>query len=124
MADTYRTDSAVESHATVIEAGDGRHFLILRFRVREWKTLVLQHTLQPDCWVSRRELHENMDPVLALSGYLFGPSQPQHPVEQLKRQLASYEKLTWSLRKRVSELERADHVKAARKRGKRVRRNT
>jgi hypothetical protein len=124
MADTYRTDHAVESHATVVDVGDGRHFLVLQFRVREWKTIVLQHGFQPDCWISRRELHENMDPVLAVSGYLFGPSQVRHPLEDLKRQLANYERLTWSLRNKVSMLERIKQTKASRKRGKRGGRNT
>jgi hypothetical protein len=121
MFDTYRTDSSVESKVTTIDTGDGRHFVVVQYRIREWKTLVLQHEMKPDCWISRREVDGKMDPALALTGYLLGPKPIPHPIEDLKRRLAARENDNWTLRKRLMDLERAALKAPAGKRGGRGR---
>jgi hypothetical protein len=122
MGVTYRTDEAVEAHATAIESGDGRHFLVVRFRIREWKTLVFQHAMAPDSWLSRRELHQNMEPIPALTGILFGAPQLPHPIESLKRQVEALRRDNWKLRSELLSIKKP-HGRAVGERGKRGRRN-
>lgn len=122
MGGTYRTDPAVESRVTAVETGDGRHFLVIQYRIREWKTLVLQHAMAPDSWLSRRELHQNMEPVPALTGLLLGPQQLPHPIEDLKRRLAAERRVNWDLRNEIRKLKERPE-RPARKREGRVSRN-
>lgn len=119
MGGTYRTDPSVESRVTAVETGDGRHFLVIQFRIREWKTLVLQHAMVPDSWLSRRELHENMEPIPALTGVLLGPQQLPHPIEDLKSRLAIERRANWNLRNEIRTLKERQ-ARPARKRGRRV----
>lgn len=124
MSGTYRTDPASESQVTAVETGDGRHFLVIRFRIREWKTLVLQHEMAPDCWLSRRELHQNLDPVSALTGFLLGPRQMPHPIEMLKAQLSREQRANWGLRNELMKKISCPKKKTGKKRGGRVRRDS
>lgn len=125
MADTYRTDRSVESDVTAVDIGDGRHFVVIRYRIREWKTLVLQHTMKPDCWVSRREIHGCMDPIAAVTGYLLGVRW-DHPIEELKKRLANCERDNWSLRVRLEKMTTQSPRKPKKEaeRGRRAGRNT
>jgi len=123
MKGTYRTDPSTEAQVTVVEIGDGRHFLVVRFRIREWKTLVLEHQISPDCWISRRDVDGNVDPVDAVTGHLL--RQPaSDPVSLMKRDLLAERRANWELRNELLRLKKKPvQVVGERKRGKRGRRN-
>ncbi len=122
---TYRTDPASDAQVTAVETGDGRHFLVIQFRIREWKTLVFQHEMAPDSWLSRREIHQNVEPVPALTGLLLGPREMPHPIEVLKKRLSLEQRANWDLRNELRRVNArlTEKVKRKKGRGKRVSRN-
>lgn len=117
MKGSYRTDPSTEARVTVVELGDGRHFLVASFKIRDWKTLVLEHEVSPDCWISRRDIDGFVDPVLAVTGHLLRPS-PADPVSQMRRDLAAARRATWALQ---DELLKAKAAAIAAARGERKR---
>lgn len=123
MSGTYRANRAFESHVTAMELEDGRRFLVIQFRIQGWQTLVLEHGMRLDSWLSRREICGYMEAVPALSGLLLGPQQLPHPIEELKKRLALEQRQNCSLKSEIRRLTlRAE--KAGRKRGGRGRRNS
>ena len=122
MSGSYRTEQAVEAHATMVDAGNGRRFLVVRFRATGFKTIVLQHSENPDAWLSRRELDVDMDPELAVTGLLLGPQQIPHPIEILNERIEALRKQNWDLHNRLHRAT-APAKRPGKKRGKRVRRN-
>ena len=115
MAQVYRTDPSVESRAIAVEVGDGRHFLVIQFRLREWKTIVFQHMVSPDCWISRREIHGKMEPEAAVTGYVLSSVKIPHPLEILRSRLARAEAATFALRRKVIGASKAARIAPKRK---------
>lgn len=126
MKGTYRTDPSTEAQVTVVETGDGRHFLVARFKLREWKTLVFQHEVSPDCWISRRDIDGYLDAQDAVTGYLLRQPVPD-PVSRMKRDLELAQRSNWALRDELMKLKAcaaAGRVEKRRGVNKRGRRNT
>ncbi len=122
MGGAYGTDPASESRVTAVWTGDGRQFLVIQFRIGDWRTVVLQRETSPDSWISRRDIPGSIEPEAAVTGLLLGPRQIPHPLEDLKRQLAIERRESWGLRNEIRRLQKS-LAKPERKRGVRGRRN-
>lgn len=118
MKGTYRTDPSTEAQVTVLELGDGRHFLVARFRIREWKTIVFEHLGSPDCWISRRDIDGYFEAEAAVSGHILQTNRCPDPVTQMKRDLDTARRSYWSLHNELIKLKSERAVaKVNRKRG-------
>lgn len=122
MKGDYKTSEAPEAGVTLVEIGDGRDFLVVKYNIRGFKTLVFELQKSPDCWISRREIAGIADPVGAVTGHLLSQHTPD-PVSQMKKDLEQARRLNWALQ---TELIGLKETKAGKKRGggKRGRRNS
>jgi len=123
MSGSYGIERAAEAHAALVDAGNGRKFLVVSFLSSGWKTLVFQHSKDPDSWLSRREISGNMDPDLAVTGFLLGAQQLPHPIEILKADLERLRRSNWDLHNRLQRANLLQKIDGKKKRGTRVRRN-
>jgi len=125
MKGEYKTAQANEAQATFVDPGDGRQFLVVQFLFQKWQTLVFEREPFPECWVSRRSIDANTDPVGAVTGHLLASRDPD-PVTQMKRDLERERRSNWELRNELMRLKAgAKAPVGAKKRGggKRGRRN-
>jgi len=124
MKGEYSTAESTDAQVTTVLPGDGRQFLVVRFKTPAPKTLVLELVTSPDHWISRRDLDALVDPVGAVTGHLLA-HRTLDPVEQMKRDLDRARRLNWSLQNEIMGLKAGAGAAARRKRegGKRGRRN-
>jgi len=124
MKGTYRTAPSTEAQVTVVDTGNDRHFLVVRYRILDWKTLVFQHETAPDCWISRRDIDGYVEPEDAVTGYLLRQPVPD-PVSRMKRDLELERRSNWALRDELMKLKATAAAVGREKRGvnKRGRRN-
>ena len=125
MSGDYRTSDSPEAFVTMVEVDPHRHFMVVRFKDPEWKTLVLQRELRPEFWVSKRECVGNIEPARAVTGLLLG-SDAFDTLSLLKKEVRVERRANSILRDELARLQtQMAAMKAAGKRGgKRGRRNS
>lgn len=96
-----------------------RTFLVI---VAFSRTIVFERIAKPDCYVMRREVLYEMDPVGAVSGYTLGTGLGFDPVTELQAKLDARDRAYWAGQKEIQRLREA--LQRREKRGKRVRRNS
>jgi hypothetical protein len=115
---SYLVRRSADGGTYTVEAGE-RSFLVV---VAFGRTLVFQRISRPDGYVTRREILHEMDPELAVTGYVLSFDTTHDPVLKLKTELDRQQKSYWSLHKELTRV-RAE-LERSKKRGKHGRRNS
>lgn len=115
---SYPVRQSVGGGTYSVQVGDRLFLVIVAFG----RTLVFQRISRPEGYVTRREILHEMDPEMAVTGYVLSSAASYDPVVKLQSELERLQKSFWTQQKELARV-RGD-LERAKKRGKHGRRNS